>query len=92
MCQNKLSQIFLGVQHMLSVVQHMLLVVQHMLLVVQHMLLVVQHMLLVVQHMYVTVRIKLTQSSWAENGTELGKNIDSSSIKGQTFPGIGSAL
>ena len=52
-----------------------MLVVQHMLLVVQHMLMVVQHMLSVVQHMYVTVRIKLTQSSWAETGTELG-NID----------------
>ena len=56
--ENKLSQIFL--------------VVQHMLMVVQHMLSVVQHMLLVVQHMYVRVRIKLTKSSLAETGTELG--------------------
>ena len=62
----------LVLQLMLLVVQLMLPVVLLMLLVVQLMLLVMLLMLLVVQLMRVSVRIRSTQSSYAEVGTELG--------------------
>ena len=48
--------------------------VQHILMDVQHsMLKDMQHMCRDVQHMFFTVRIKLSQSSRAGVGTELGK-------------------